>query len=145
MMAYFRDICGVFITINNHILKWKFPWGLTREIRENKTTVKITMYTVAFTYSQLCLSQIHWDWRNSFNLEKILVTCMWGRNNIQIYQAVRKDSGNYISEEDWHDITILPRGEAPRKNSNMPVPPKICNFHYPFEQKAWYICFISLL
>ena len=27
----------------------------------------------------------------------------------------------------------------------LPVPPKICNFHYPFEIKAWYICFISLL
>ena len=23
-------------------------------------------------------------------------------DSIQIYQALRKDSGNYISEEDWH-------------------------------------------
>ena len=63
---------------------------------------------------------------------------------IQIYQALRKDSGNYISEEDWH-ISIFPRGEAPRKNRKIASPPKMCNFHYPFEIKAWYICFISLL
>ena len=65
-------------------------------------------------------------------------------NIIQIYQALRKDSGNYISEEDWH-ISIFPRGEAPRKNRKIASPPKMCNFHYPFEIKAWYICFISLL
>ena len=67
------------------------------------------------------------------------------RGIIQIYQAVRKDSGNYIFEEDWH-ITIFPRGEAPEEKwKSLPVPPKIYNFHYPFELKAWYICFISLL
>ena len=50
----------------------------------------------------------------------------WSGNSgigIQIYQAVRRDSENYISEEDWH-ITIFLRGEAPRKNI-LPVPPKI--------------------
>ena len=36
----------VFITINRHQLKWKFLQGLTREILENKTTAKITMYSV---------------------------------------------------------------------------------------------------
>ena len=41
-----RDICDDFITINCHILKWKFSRGLTCEICENKTTAKITMYTV---------------------------------------------------------------------------------------------------
>ena len=40
-MALFRDFCDIFITINSHILKWKFSRGLTREIHEN-----ITMYTV---------------------------------------------------------------------------------------------------
>ena len=60
---------------------------------------------------------------------------------ILVYQALRKDSGNYISEEDWH-ISIFPRGEAPRKNRKIASPPKICNFHYPFEIKAWYICFL---
>ena len=63
---------------------------------------------------------------------------------IQIYQALRKDSGNYTSEGNWH-ISIFPRGEAPRKNRKIASPPKMCNFHYPFEIKAWYICFISLL
>ena len=38
---------NVFITINSHILKWKFSWRLTREIRDNKTSVKITTYTVS--------------------------------------------------------------------------------------------------
>ena len=37
----------IFITINRHKLKWKFLQGLTRKIRENKTTAKITMYTVS--------------------------------------------------------------------------------------------------
>ena len=32
------------------------------------------------------------------------------KNSIQIYQALRKDSGNYISEEDWH-ISIFPRAK----------------------------------
>ena len=39
--------CDVFITINSHILKWKFSRGLTREIHENKSTAKITTYTVS--------------------------------------------------------------------------------------------------
>ena len=70
--------------------------------------------------------------------------CYYFPGIIQIYQALRKDSGNYTSEEDWH-ISIFPRGEAPRKNRKIASPPKMCNFHYPFEIKAWYICFISLL
>ena len=40
----FCDFCDVFITINSHMLKWKFARGLTREIRENKTTAKIITY-----------------------------------------------------------------------------------------------------
>ena len=32
-------------------------------------------------YSQLCLSRIHWDWRNSFDLEKIRL--MWGQKIIE--------------------------------------------------------------
>ena len=47
----FAMVCDVFITINSHILKWQFLWGLTREIRKNKTTTKITMYTVHQTHS----------------------------------------------------------------------------------------------
>ena len=39
---------------------------------------------------------------------------------IQIYQALRKDSGNYISEEDWL-ISIFPRGEARGKIKKLPV------------------------
>ena len=49
----FHDFSDVFITINRHKLKWKFSQGLTREIRENKTTVNITMYTVSFTIVQV--------------------------------------------------------------------------------------------
>ena len=30
------------LLLNSHILKWKFSRGLTREIRENKTTANIT-------------------------------------------------------------------------------------------------------
>ena len=37
----------VFITINRRVLKWTCSRGLTREIRENKTTAKITTYTVS--------------------------------------------------------------------------------------------------
>ena len=62
MHRYFRDfglsgeICeslisqfsDVFITINRHILKWKCSRGLTREIRENKTTAKITTYNTVY-------------------------------------------------------------------------------------------------
>ena len=48
-MAEFPDFCDVFITINSHILKWKFSRGLTREICKNKTNPKITMYTVVET------------------------------------------------------------------------------------------------
>ena len=33
-------------TMNSHILKWTFSRGLTREIHQNKTTAKITTYTV---------------------------------------------------------------------------------------------------
>ena len=58
---------------------------------------------------------------------------------------MRKDSGNYTSEEDWH-ISIFLLGAKPRgKIEKLPSSPKMCNFHYPFEIKAWYICFISLL
>ena len=38
---------------NRHELKWTFSGGLTREIRENKTTAKITMYTVYDLYFDL--------------------------------------------------------------------------------------------
>ena len=45
-MDSLRDFCDVFITINSHILKLKCLRGLTREIRENKTTAQITTYTL---------------------------------------------------------------------------------------------------
>ena len=45
-MAQFCDFGDVFITKNSYILKWEFLRGLTREIRKNKTTAKITTYTV---------------------------------------------------------------------------------------------------
>ena len=34
------------INIDSHVLQLKFLQGLTREIRENKTTAKISTYTV---------------------------------------------------------------------------------------------------
>ena len=42
----FRIFCDFFITINSHVLKLKILRGLTREIRETKTTAKLTTYTV---------------------------------------------------------------------------------------------------
>ena len=44
LISRFSD---VFITINKHILKLKCSRGLTREIHENKTTAKISTYTVS--------------------------------------------------------------------------------------------------
>ena len=46
LISRFSD---AFFTLNRHKLKWKFSRGLTRE---NKTTAKITTFTV---YSYLCL------------------------------------------------------------------------------------------
>ena len=42
----FMQFSDVFITINRHKQKWKFSRGLTCKIHENKTTAKITTYTV---------------------------------------------------------------------------------------------------
>ena len=49
-----REICDgliswfflCFITINSHILTWKYSRGLTCQIRGNKITAKITVYKV---------------------------------------------------------------------------------------------------
>ena len=77
------------------------------------------------------------------------ITCFVVQNlktySIQIYQALRKDSGRlYI----WGrtGIFLFFRGAKPRgKIEKLPVLRRCVDFHYPFEIKAWYICFISLL
>ena len=81
LISRFSD---VFIHINRHTLKWKFLRGLTREIRENKTTAKITTYTVcsykmkttiaSCTYS--CIVTSHQvNCRNSWSLKVIVLIC----------------------------------------------------------------------
>ena len=45
--------CDVLITINSHVLKLKFSRGLTRKIHENKTTAKITTYTVLYVVQMI--------------------------------------------------------------------------------------------
>ena len=59
-MAWFRKVCDFFITINSHILKWKFSRGLTRKNCENKTTAKITMYTVFVPITWVLFYLIVW-------------------------------------------------------------------------------------
>ena len=48
------------ITINSHILKWKFSRGLTRKNCENKTTAKITTYTVFVPITWVLFYLIVW-------------------------------------------------------------------------------------
>ena len=52
--------CDVFVTINSHVLKLTFSRGLTREIRENKTSVKITTYTVHVINHKIVSQPIFW-------------------------------------------------------------------------------------
>ena len=58
------QFCDVFITVNSHVLKLKFSRGLTREIRENKTTAKITTYP-HYAVVTVCDLRNIWDWEGN--------------------------------------------------------------------------------
>ena len=67
LISWFSD---VFITIHRQKLKWKFSRGLTCEIRENKTTTKITTYTVIICPHLLKLNNMSFSlWANDTTIQ----------------------------------------------------------------------------
>ena len=112
LISRFSD---VFISINRHILKWKCSHGLTRKIRENKTTAKITTYTVLiycpirarrtlmlFNVVPFRTKRVLWLYKvYDINTLLVLKRTLWNSINTLLVLNFSADSANMNLPEVW--------------------------------------------
>ena len=69
------QVCDVFITLNYHVFKLTFLWGPTREIRNNKTTTKITTYIILTEWLVHLHCRRNWNYRGTWQLSSSIYAC----------------------------------------------------------------------